>query len=58
MDELFLLGFPSSLWVLLQVYKDDLPQLKQQSQEKNELAGLLRRQKAPEEGLSLKFVHG
>ncbi|XP_048842779.1 echinoderm microtubule-associated protein-like 6 isoform X2 [Brienomyrus brachyistius] len=41
-----------------QVYKDDLPQLKQQSQEKKELAGLLRRQKAPEEGLRLKFVHG
>ncbi|XP_035383252.1 echinoderm microtubule-associated protein-like 6 isoform X2 [Electrophorus electricus] len=35
-----------------QVYKEDLPQLKQK------LLGSLKRQKAPDEGLSLQFVHG
>ncbi|KAK1798480.1 hypothetical protein P4O66_006772, partial [Electrophorus voltai] len=34
------------------VYKEDLPQLKQK------LLGSLKRQKAPDEGLSLQFVHG
>uniref|UniRef100_A0A8C2DMI7 EMAP like 6 n=1 Tax=Cyprinus carpio TaxID=7962 RepID=A0A8C2DMI7_CYPCA len=35
-----------------QVYKEDLPQLKKK------LAGSLKRQKAPDEGLRLQFVHG
>ncbi|PWA28193.1 hypothetical protein CCH79_00020518, partial [Gambusia affinis] len=35
-----------------QVYKEDLPQLKKK------LIGSLKRQKAPEEGLRLQFVHG
>ncbi|KAM6977453.1 echinoderm microtubule-associated protein-like 6 [Aplochiton taeniatus] len=35
-----------------QVYKEDLPQLKKK------LVGSLKRQKAPEEGLRLQFVHG
>uniref|UniRef100_G3Q8V6 EMAP like 6 n=1 Tax=Gasterosteus aculeatus aculeatus TaxID=481459 RepID=G3Q8V6_GASAC len=35
-----------------QVYKEDLPQLR------NKLIGSLKRQKAPEEGLRLQFVHG
>ncbi|XP_061843886.1 echinoderm microtubule-associated protein-like 6 isoform X4 [Nerophis lumbriciformis] len=35
-----------------QVYKDDLPQLRRK------LIGSLKRQKAPEEGLRLQFVHG
>ncbi|XP_051957235.1 echinoderm microtubule-associated protein-like 6 isoform X1 [Xyrauchen texanus] len=35
-----------------QVYKEDLPQLKKK------LAGSLKRQKAPDEGLHLQFVHG
>lgn len=36
----------------LQVYKEDLPQLRKK------LIGSLKRQKAPEEGLRLQFVHG
>lgn len=35
-----------------QVYKEDLPQLRKK------LVGSLKRQKAPEEGLRLQFVHG
>ncbi|XP_055039416.1 echinoderm microtubule-associated protein-like 6 isoform X2 [Misgurnus anguillicaudatus] len=35
-----------------QVYKEDLPQLKKK------LAGSLKRQRAPDEGLRLQFVHG
>lgn len=34
------------------MYKEDLPQLKKK------LAGSLKRQKAPDEGLRLQFVHG
>ncbi|MBN3309055.1 EMAL6 protein, partial [Amia calva] len=41
-----------------QVYKEDLPQLKQQSREKNQPVSSLKREKAPDEGLKLQFVHG
>ncbi|KAK1171259.1 echinoderm microtubule-associated protein-like 6 isoform X3 [Acipenser oxyrinchus oxyrinchus] len=41
-----------------QVYKEDLPQLKQQSKEKNQLVSSLKRERAPEESLKLQFVHG
>ncbi|XP_061915415.1 echinoderm microtubule-associated protein-like 6 isoform X1 [Entelurus aequoreus] len=41
-----------------QVYKEDLPQLRQQSREKKQQVGSLKRQKVPEEGLRLQFVHG
>ncbi|XP_069464337.1 echinoderm microtubule-associated protein-like 6 isoform X1 [Ambystoma mexicanum] len=41
-----------------QVYKEDLPQLKQQSKESNHPVPSLKREKAPEESLKLKFVHG
>ncbi|XP_041920810.1 echinoderm microtubule-associated protein-like 6 isoform X8 [Alosa alosa] len=41
-----------------QVYKEDLPQLKQQSREKKQLVGSLKRQRCPDVGLRLKFVHG
>ncbi|KAJ8392415.1 hypothetical protein AAFF_G00075400 [Aldrovandia affinis] len=41
-----------------QVYKEDLPQLKQQSREQRQLVSSLKRQKAPEERLRLQFVHG
>ncbi|KAG7492916.1 hypothetical protein MATL_G00019970 [Megalops atlanticus] len=41
-----------------QVYKEDLPQLKQQRREQRQLVSSLKRQKAPEEGLRLQFVHG
>uniref|UniRef100_H3AR31 EMAP like 6 n=1 Tax=Latimeria chalumnae TaxID=7897 RepID=H3AR31_LATCH len=41
-----------------QVYKEDLPQLRQQSIEKKQLASFHKREKAPEESLKLKFVHG
>ncbi|KAM6956797.1 echinoderm microtubule-associated protein-like 6 [Aplochiton taeniatus] len=41
-----------------QVYKEDLPQLRQQSREKKLQVGSLKRQQGPDEGLSLQFVHG
>ncbi|XP_039593751.1 echinoderm microtubule-associated protein-like 6 isoform X2 [Polypterus senegalus] len=41
-----------------QVYKEDLPQLKQQSKEKNQSVSSLKRERAPEESLKLQFVHG
>ncbi|KAM3930547.1 echinoderm microtubule-associated protein-like 6 isoform 4-T4 [Leptodactylus fuscus] len=41
-----------------QVYKEDLPQLKQQNKEKQNSLPSLKREKAPEESLKLKFVHG
>ncbi|XP_061084047.1 echinoderm microtubule-associated protein-like 6 isoform X1 [Conger conger] len=41
-----------------QVYKEDLPQLRQQSREKQQPISSLKRQRVPEEGLRLQFVHG
>ncbi|KAM4607535.1 echinoderm microtubule-associated protein-like 6 isoform 3-T3 [Polymixia lowei] len=41
-----------------QVYKEDLPQLRQQSREKKQQVGSLKRQRGPEQGLRLHFVHG
>uniref|UniRef100_A0A3B5AX58 Echinoderm microtubule-associated protein-like 6 n=1 Tax=Stegastes partitus TaxID=144197 RepID=A0A3B5AX58_9TELE len=41
-----------------QVYKEDLPQLRQQSREKKQQVGSLKRQKGPDQGLRLQFVHG
>ncbi|XP_072121311.1 echinoderm microtubule-associated protein-like 6 isoform X4 [Mobula birostris] len=41
-----------------QVYKEDLPQLKQQSKEKKQAAAPLKRERAPEGSLKLQFVHG
>lgn len=40
------------------VYKEDLPQLKQQSKEKNHPVPFLKREKAPEDSLKLQFIHG
>ncbi|XP_035982199.1 echinoderm microtubule-associated protein-like 6 isoform X1 [Fundulus heteroclitus] len=41
-----------------QVYKEDLHQLQQQSREKKQQVGSLKRQRAPDQGLRLQFVHG
>uniref|UniRef100_A0AAQ4RNR3 EMAP like 6 n=2 Tax=Gasterosteus aculeatus aculeatus TaxID=481459 RepID=A0AAQ4RNR3_GASAC len=41
-----------------QVYKEDLPQLQQQSREKKQQVGSLKRQRGPDQGLRLQFVHG
>uniref|UniRef100_A0A3B3TPX9 EMAP like 6 n=1 Tax=Poecilia latipinna TaxID=48699 RepID=A0A3B3TPX9_9TELE len=41
-----------------QVYKEDLPQLQQQSREKKQQVGSLKRQSGPDQGLRLQFVHG
>ncbi|XP_075902321.1 echinoderm microtubule-associated protein-like 6 [Nelusetta ayraudi] len=41
-----------------QVYKEDLPQLRQQSREKKQQVGSLKRQRGPDQGLRLQFVHG
>lgn len=46
------------MFVLLQVYKEDLPQLQQQSREKKQQVGSLKRQSGPDQGLRLQFVHG
>ena len=42
----------------VKVYKEDLPQLKQQSKEKNHAVPFLKREKAPEDSLKLQFIHG
>ncbi|XP_068597059.1 echinoderm microtubule-associated protein-like 6 [Brachionichthys hirsutus] len=41
-----------------QVYKEDLPHLQQQSREKKQQVGCLKRQRGPDQGLRLQFVHG
>ncbi|PWA20112.1 hypothetical protein CCH79_00017699, partial [Gambusia affinis] len=41
-----------------QVYKEDLPQLQQQSREKKQQVGSLKRQSGPDQSLRLQFVHG
>ncbi|XP_047191015.1 echinoderm microtubule-associated protein-like 6 isoform X1 [Scophthalmus maximus] len=41
-----------------QVYKEDLPQLQQQSREKKQQVGSLKRQQGPDQSLRLQFVHG
>ncbi|KAJ6667049.1 hypothetical protein lerEdw1_019052 [Lerista edwardsae] len=41
-----------------QVYKEDLPQLKQQSKEKNHSVPFLKRERAPDDSLKLQFIHG
>ncbi|XP_047458383.1 echinoderm microtubule-associated protein-like 6 isoform X2 [Mugil cephalus] len=41
-----------------QVYKEDLAQLRQQSREKKQQVGSLKRQTGPDQGLRLHFVHG
>lgn len=46
------------LTIILQVYKEDLPQLKQQSKEKNHSVPFLKRERAPEDSLKLQFIHG
>lgn len=50
LTQMFLLYF--------KVYKEDLPQLKQQSKEKNHVVPFLKREKAPEDSLKLQFIHG
>lgn len=47
-----------TLTIILQVYKEDLPQLKQQSKEKNHSVPFLKRERAPEDSLKLQFIHG
>lgn len=44
--------------IIYQVYKEDLPQLKQQSKEKNHSVPFLKRERAPEDSLKLQFIHG
>ncbi|XP_013915817.1 PREDICTED: echinoderm microtubule-associated protein-like 5 [Thamnophis sirtalis] len=41
-----------------QVYKEDLPQLKQQRKEKSHSVPFLKREKAPDDSLKLQFIHG
>ncbi|XP_034041299.1 echinoderm microtubule-associated protein-like 6 [Thalassophryne amazonica] len=41
-----------------QVYKEDLPRLRQESRQKKQQVGSLKRQQGPDQGLRLKFVHG
>ncbi|XP_048374588.1 echinoderm microtubule-associated protein-like 6 isoform X9 [Sphaerodactylus townsendi] len=48
----------SQINYIRQVYKEDLPQLKQQSKEKNHSVPFLKRERAPEDSLKLLFVHG
>lgn len=47
-----------TLTIIIQVYKEDLPQLKQQSKEKNHSVPFLKRERAPEDSLKLQFIHG
>ncbi|KAK9412191.1 echinoderm microtubule-associated protein-like 6 [Crotalus adamanteus] len=41
-----------------QVYKEDLPQLKQQRKEKSHSVPFLKRERAPDDSLKLQFIHG
>uniref|UniRef100_A0A673XFV8 EMAP like 5 n=1 Tax=Salmo trutta TaxID=8032 RepID=A0A673XFV8_SALTR len=41
-----------------QVYKEDLPQLKEQSKEKHRAVAMKKRERAPGSGLKLHFIHG
>ncbi|KAG8123066.1 hypothetical protein E2320_018466, partial [Naja naja] len=41
-----------------QVYKEDLPQLKQQRKEKSHSVPCLKRERAPDDSLKLQFIHG
>ncbi|KAG7466406.1 hypothetical protein MATL_G00164500 [Megalops atlanticus] len=41
-----------------QVYKDDLPQLKEQCKEKHRMMATKKRERAPGSGIKLHFVHG
>uniref|UniRef100_A0AAY4ASC1 Echinoderm microtubule-associated protein-like 6 n=1 Tax=Denticeps clupeoides TaxID=299321 RepID=A0AAY4ASC1_9TELE len=50
--ESFTPSSPAPRSPVLQVYKEDLPQLRKK------LVGSLKRQKAPDEGLRLQFIHG
>lgn len=42
----------------LKVYKEDLPQLKEQCKEKRKSAASKRRERAPGNSIRLHFVHG
>jgi hypothetical protein len=42
----------------VQVYKEDLPQLKELSKEKHRAVAMKKRERAPGSGLKLHFIHG
>lgn len=58
----------SLLWLLkteyihlstcIQVYKEDLPQLKEQCKEKHRATAMKKRERAPGSGVKLHFIHG
>ena len=47
-----------SVCVCSQVYKEDLPQLKEQCKEKHKAMAMKKREKAPGNGAKLHFIHG
>lgn len=46
------------VYFFLKVYKEDLPQLKEQCKEKRKSAASKRRERAPGNSIRLHFVHG
>lgn len=44
--------------ISFQVYKEDLPQLKEQYKEKHRVAAMKKRERPPANGLRLHFIHG
>lgn len=42
----------------VQVYKEDLPQLKEQCKEKHRATAMKKRERAPGSGVKLHFIHG
>ncbi|XP_014802496.1 PREDICTED: echinoderm microtubule-associated protein-like 5 [Calidris pugnax] len=52
------LGMKDGSFTVLRVYKEDLPQLKEQCKEKRKSAASKRRERAPGNSIRLHFVHG
>lgn len=44
--------------MLVQVYKEDLPQLKEQCKEKHRATAMKKKERAPGNGIKLHFIHG
>lgn len=49
---------PTDFSACIQVYKEDLPQLKEQCKEKHRAMAMKKRERAPGSGVKLHFIHG
>lgn len=48
----------SNITTRTQVYKEDLPRLKEQCKEKHRATAMKKRERAPGSGVKLHFIHG